>query len=396
MKRVLVTGGSHAELPLIRVLKEEGWYVITTGTNEDGLGHKAADEYIRGDFSDREFVLALAKEKEADAMVSGCNDFAYLSTAYACEKLGLPGHDSYDTALIVHHKNEFRKLTKRLGIRTPWFSKCRTEKELEAALAEMSFPVVIKPVDLTGGKGVHICGSKNEAVSAFREAMGKTRESYVIAEEFIRGTNHGASFLLSGQKVVFSFFDNEQYFKNPYLVGGACTPSDVPQYAMQQLITDVEKTAGALMLTDGLFHVQFIMDEGKGPVMIDPCRRTPGDLYVLLVKYAAGVDYPAAIVHSETGDGPGIIPDVSLRPVARECIMADQPGQIREIRIRDNIKQFIVDRMIWGKEGDTVDDTMTYKAGILFLEFRDYHQMMNVLSCFPEMAGVVTVQEGDQ
>ena len=56
MEQILVAGGSHAELPLIEALHRMGYAVITTGNNQDGLGHKASDLYVQGDFSDAEWV----------------------------------------------------------------------------------------------------------------------------------------------------------------------------------------------------------------------------------------------------------------------------------------------------------------------------------------------------
>ena len=99
MKKMLLLGGSHAEIPMIQAAKKMGYYVITSGNQADGLGHPYGDEYIKKDFSDKDAILQLAKEEQIDAICSGCNDFACLTAAYVAEKLGLPGHDSYETAI---------------------------------------------------------------------------------------------------------------------------------------------------------------------------------------------------------------------------------------------------------------------------------------------------------
>ncbi|MCM1299850.1 MAG: ATP-grasp domain-containing protein, partial [[Eubacterium] siraeum] len=171
MKKALITGGSHSELPLIESAKALGFYVVTTGANSEGLGHKAADKYVCGDFSDKEFVTALAEKEQVCAIISGCNDFAYLSAAYACEKLGLSGHDSFKTSQLIHSKDKFREYTRSLGISTPRSVSCKTLDEVKAACGELGFPLVIKPVDLTGGKGVVICRSAEEAAKSAEKAF---------------------------------------------------------------------------------------------------------------------------------------------------------------------------------------------------------------------------------
>ena len=383
MKKLLITGGSHSEIPLIQAAKKLGWYVITTGTNIDGLGHKEADEYIEGDFSDKEFVYELAKQKKVDAMVSGCNDFAYLTTTYVCEKMNMPGHDSYRNALIIHHKDSFRNLLHDLRIKSPKMRRIKTMVGLKKAIKDFSFPIMIKPIDLTGGKGVSLCKTEKEAVIAFNDCISLTREKNIIIEEYIEGSNHGASVLLKNNKVVFSVFDDEQYYKNKYLVQGASMPSDsISQAAIFTLINDIEKLAAKLQLVDGLFHVQFIVDKTGYPIMIDPCRRAPGDLYILLARYTTNIDYPEEIVKAETGYE---LRDSYVQQhnyIARQCIMADRNGRIKNILISELIKKYILYQLKWGKIGDIVSDYMKYKAGILVMKFQNYKEMDEILSNF--------------
>ena len=118
-KKLLILGGGHAEIPLIQAAQALGWYVITTGNAREGLGHPYADKTVFADFSDKDTMLELARAEGVQAVCSGCNDFALLSTVYVCEKLGLPGHDSYATSLEIHHKDKYRALATRLGIPTP-------------------------------------------------------------------------------------------------------------------------------------------------------------------------------------------------------------------------------------------------------------------------------------
>lgn len=391
MKKVLITGGSHAELPMIRYAKAKGWFVITTGNNKDGLGHKEADKYVCGDFSDKEFVYRLAKDEQVDGIISGCNDFAYLSTAYACEKLGLGGHDSYETACVIHHKDSFRALTASLGIRTPKAVKCTDRNELEKAFSELGFPVVVKPVDLTGGKGVKICNTRDEAIHAYDEACAVTRESYVILEECIAGTNHGTSVVIKNGKILGGICDNELYYLNKYLVSGACSPSKIPMCTMTELYRDIEKIAAALKLTDGVFHTQFMVEKGNKPVIIDPCRRAPGDLYILLAKYSTGIDFPAIFVEAETcGELPDSI-SLSYRNIARVCVMTDKTGRYSGIEMADGIEQHIIDKLIWAEDGEEIDDCLKYKAGILFLEYDSFEELYDNFENFHERVKIKVI-----
>lgn len=387
-RRLLITGGSHSEVPVIEAAKNMGWFVISTGNDTGGQGHLLADKYVKGDFSDREFVYNLAKKEGVSAIISGANDFAYLSTAYACGKLGLPGHDSYEMSRTIHIKDKFREMCKSIGIKVPAIVRCRNVEECKNAAARIGFPLLVKPVDLTGGKGVKTCIELNETLEAFVDAMKQTREDYVIIEQFIEGTAHGITTLIKNRKVVFYIIDNEQYGLNKYLVLGACSPSDIPQYAEFSLIQDIEKVAAHCGLVDGLFHTQFIMDRENYPVMIDPCRRTPGDLYVLLAKYVTGVDYPAEIVKAECGEE---ISDYYIKEnnfIARECIMTSKKGVIKEVHVEKELEPYIVHRLLGSNKGIRIDQPLKHKAGILIMKFNSYQQMMYILNKFNSLAWI--------
>ena len=383
MKKVLVTGGSHAELPLIDELHKLGYTVITTGNNKEGIGHQHADQYISGDFSDINFVYELAEKEQVCGIVSGCNDFAYLSTAYACEKLGLPGHDSYEMSKKIHHKEQFHQLLGEAGIRVPRHIDCSKEEVLEK-YQQIGFPLVVKPVDLTGGKGVHICYDSSELMPAVEHAFKVSRKKIIMLEEYIEGGNYGGSFLIKNGRVTTYFCGNEQYSNDRYLVSGAYGPSDLSQQTLYELLKQVEKLAQKNALVDGLFHVQFIVDKSGYPIMIDPCRRTPGDLYVLLAGYSSGVNFAGEIVKAELGLE---IADTYCEQhhfVARECIMADCSGTIKEIRYNEEIENKILYQMVWGKSGDYVEDYLKYKAGIVIMRFDHASEMIDVGEHFKE------------
>ncbi len=380
---VLITGGSHAEIPLIDALHRCGFTVISTGTNRDGLGHKAADIYEYADFSDREAMLRLARKYEICGVIAGCNDFAYLSASYVAEQLGLGGFDEPAKAEIIHHKDRFRQLQKNCGVRYPRFFVCRGMGDIPDAQAELKLPVVVKPTDLTGGKGVAVCNTWEVVNEHFSMTASLSRQPQIIIEEFISGKNHGTSMLLKNGEVVFSFFDNEEYFKNRFLVSGAYSPSNLTQQQKADVISQVEMIAQHAKLCDGLFHCQFIVSEDGLPYLIDPCRRAPGDLYVMLVSYATGIDYPMAIVKAQLGrpmDSELSFERVS-RAIARECIMAETNGLIQTIEINPEYVRHIIAKTQWLFPGDRIENFMTQKAGIVFFEYSSPEELKNRMSC---------------
>ena len=382
-KKLLLTHCGHSEIPLITAAKNLGWYVIAVSDNLKNVGHSFADENFCGKFSDGEFIYSLAKKLKVDAVVSGCEDSAYLSAAYACDKLGLPGHDSYEVAKIIHNKMLFREVMRELKLPTPIFEICTSFEKLFETGEKVGFPLIVKPVDLNSGIGCTICNNHEELKIAFTKARDVSKSNEIILEQYIQGSNHATNIFFQNQKVSHSFFDNEQYYLNPYLVSGASSPSNLFHYPIEQVHLQLEKIAEKLKLVDGMFHVQFIVDSQGTSYLIDPCRRIPGGLYILFSRYASGFNVAENVVRFETGEKSANFSDVFERKiVAREYIMTDKIGTVKKILIDDDVEEKIFDRFIWAKEGDVVSNPLTYKAGLLFMEFNDFYEMQEVLKNF--------------
>ena len=130
MKKALFVNGSYNEIPLIEAAHNLGYFVITSGNDPTGEGHKYADKYVPCDYSNKDAILELAKKEGVDGICSCGNDFGALSAAYAAEKLNLKGHDTYSVCRYFHEKDQFKHLCKELDLYTPQsrpFSNMRRE-----------------------------------------------------------------------------------------------------------------------------------------------------------------------------------------------------------------------------------------------------------------------------
>lgn len=376
MNKILILGGSHAEIPLIKSAKELGYYVVTTGNKENDLGHKYADEYIKEDFSNKEKIYDLALKLKIDAICPCANDFAAISCSYVAEKLGFTHYDDYKTSLIIHHKDKFREFSIKHHLSVPMAKSFNSSEEVLNAINTFKLPIIIKPIDLSGGKGIQKIDNLNidKVDEIVKYAFSISKAKKVVIEEFIEGTNHGLSCILINGKIQFHFCDNEHYYINKYMVSGASTQSSVPIIVINQLIEESEKIAKILKLKNGIFHIQFIQKDNKAYI-IEICRRPPGDLYIDFVKYSTGVDYPKYLIKAFSGLDISDIEQKESTFITRHCVMTNQNGIIEDVIYDDSIKENIIDEFIWWKTGDRIEDFMTYKAGIVFLKYNSLVEM---------------------
>ncbi|MCT4566311.1 MAG: ATP-grasp domain-containing protein [Maledivibacter sp.] len=379
-KKLLIAGGGHSDIPLILAGKKLGFYVITTGNQingPNGLGHSYADEYHYGDYSDKEEILALAKKLKIDAICACCNDFSAISSAYVAEKLGLPGHDSYEKTLILHHKDRYRKFALENNIPTPFAQSYSSVKEALESIGEHKFSLMVKPIDLTGGKGVSKINCKEEYRNAVEKAFSISRAKCIVVEEFIGGSQHTFSAFIRDGKVVFYFGDNEFSYLNPYLVSTSSTPAIVPKTVDKRLIKISETISSILSLKTGLFHIQYLL-QGEDPIIIEITRRCPGDLYSYPVNYLTGADYASWIIRAATGmDCSELTYSKPKGYFGRHCVMSEKQGKVMDISFDESIQKNIVDKFMWWKKGDLVNDVLTSKFGIVFLKYDSLEEMIN-------------------
>jgi len=377
-KKLLIAGGGYADIPLIQAAQALGFYVITSGNRPEDFGHRYADECCLADFSDKEAMLKISKTLDIDAICASCNDFSALSAAYVAEQMGLPGHDTYDTARIIHHKDLYRSFALENGIPSPYAQGFDSVEAALGALKQFKFPVIIKPVDLTGGKGISTVMHVDDARIALETAFIRSRAKRVVVEEFIEGSRHGLSTFIRDGRVVFQFNDNEHYYLNPYLVSAASVPANIAMGVVEKLCKAAEKIVALLQLKTGIFHIQYIL-QGDKPVIIEICRRAPGDLYTRFVQHATGVDYPSFIVRASAGmDCSTLTQTDSKGYYTRHCVMASHSGYIKDLVIDQSIQSNIIEKFMWWSPGNRIDDFLTQKLGIVFLRFDSMVEMLKI------------------
>lgn len=372
-KKILIVGGSHSEIPLVRAAKALGFYVITTGNQPQGLAHREADEYQAADYADREAVCRLAEKLDIDHICFGAHDLSMISTVYTAQKLGLGSFDTLETTLLLHHKDRFKRFAASHRLATPAAKDFSSEeKALEYASAR-PLPFVVKPVDLGGGKGIRIVRRHEEAGEAIREAFRFSKTGNIVIEAYFEGSLHSFSTFIVDRKIVFSHADDEYPCRdNPYGVCTSTAPATDFEAVEKKLREETERVAQLLGLEDGLLHLQYLQN-GEDIAVVEFTRRMPGDMYNVPVERLTGFPYAENVVRSCCGM-PIRVP--SVRPkekyVSRHCIVSRDRGKRFETDAK--LETYIFDRCIWG-DAQNMD-----KQGILFLEYGTFGEMRRMTS----------------
>jgi len=313
MKKILIIGGSHSELPLVRESKKMGLYTITVG-NVRGNAHLEADKSYLIDYSNKEAVLELAIKENIDYVCFGAHDLSMITTAYVAEKLNLEIFDDFNTTCNLHHKDKFKKIAMKHNLNITKIFNVDNIDNIE-------FPVVVKPVDMGGGKGISIVKNKIELQQALKKAKEYSKSGRIIVEEYFKGSLHSISTFIINKKIVFYYVDNEYpCLNNPFGVCLSIYPSYEFDLIKAKLLKEIEKVASIFNLKDGLLHLQFLQNKDEYK-LIEFTRRMPGDLYNVPVEYATKTKYSKHIIEFCLGNKPDIEFVKQNTIVGRFCVI---------------------------------------------------------------------------
>ena len=344
MKKILMLGGSLQQVPAIKRAKEMGFYVITCDYLPSNPGHKYADEYYDVSTTDLEGVLQLAQNLNIDGIIAYASDPAAPTAAYVSEKMGIPGN-SYDSVKILTEKDLFRKFLSDNGFCTPKAKGYLTYKEAVSDIDNYRFPIMVKPVDSSGSKGVVKVYSKTELEAAVEEALSYSRSKRFIIEEFIVKKGYqvsGDGFSVDG-KLVFTSYGNELYSgkgTREYVALGEFWPSFLTDEQKTKVDNELQKLISALGMKTSAYNIEVILDKDDNVYILELGPRNGGSYIPQLIEYATGVsliDY--TILGSIGEDCSSLKMTDSHGFYSNYMIISTSSGKFKEIWFNENFKK---------------------------------------------------------
>ena len=294
MKKVLMLGGSMQQIPAIKRAKEMDYYVITCDYLPENPGHQYADEYHNVSTTDIDKVLELAQKINIDGIVAYASDPAAPTAAYVAEKMGLPGNP-YESVKILTQKDLFREFLGKNRFNTPKARGYSSYDEIANEVDEFIFPIMVKPVDSSGSKGVVKVERRSGLKDAVEEALYYSRSKKFVVEEFIEKKGYqvsGDGFSVDG-KLVFSSYGNELYSgkgTRDYLALGEFWPSLLTKEQKEKVDAEIQNIITALNMRNCAYNIEVILDKNDTPYVIELGPRNGGSYIPQLIEYSTGVN----------------------------------------------------------------------------------------------------------
>lgn len=253
----MVVAGGEWQVPLVRLAKNEGHFVINTNLYADSAAFRYADVGLVANVLDRERNLAIACEYKPDAIVTDQSDIAVPTVAYVCEALGLPG---IGVAMAERFTNKYqmRCFCRDHGFAHPAFSLCRNPIETEVFCRKNNYPVVLKPPANQSSRGVSIVRDVHGLQRAYEAALGASHDGTVLAEGFLAGTEvtvEGIKF--PDRHVTLAISRKRHMAENPTVANQLLYSSSCATMDYDHLRSLNDSLVSAMGLSFGLTHAEY-------------------------------------------------------------------------------------------------------------------------------------------
>ena len=392
-KKLMLLGGLRYLLPVIDAAHKLGYYVITCDYLPDNIAHKYSDEYVNVSIIDKEAVLEEARKHNIDGIMSFAVDPGVVTAAYVADKMGLPMPGPYESVCILQNKDRFRDFLSNNGFNVP---KAKGYSSMEKAMADIllfTWPVIVKPTDSAGSKGVTKVNGPEEIEDALKTAFAHSISKHIIVEDFIdkQGCSSDCDcFSIDGKLDFVSF--SAQHFDagapNPYTPSAYSWPSTFTSRQEAELTSELQRLLTLLGMRTSIYNIETRIGTDGKPYIMEVSPRGGGNRLSEMIRRITGIDLITAAVLAAVGETPsGVVQKPCLGHWAEIILHADNAGTFENLIVPKEIEKYVVDKDLWINKGDNIkafhgaNDTI----GTLVVKFEkkdDFNFALNKLNSF--------------
>lgn len=400
-KKILLLGGSAQQVVAIKTAKALGYYTVLCDYLPDNPGQYVADKYYNASTTDVEAVYRIAQEEQVSGILAYASDPAALPGAIVAERLGLPTNP-VKSVEILGLKYPWRQFLQSNGFACPKvfaFHPDTPVAEIKEKAFHFTFPLVVKPTDSSGSKGVTKLENWDGLDEAIAWADSYSRNKVLLIEEYIQrgypSVIGGDIFVWDGKVVLYGEMEClRDNLRSPLIPIGEKYPLQVSATQRANIHNELQRLVTALGIRFGELNLEIILDHNDRVHFLELGPRAGGNMIPIQLSDALGIDLVKANVQAAMGAKPYFV-DQPIKPHSG-CFMhyvlhSYTAGKFRGIALDESIISKVYRQVIYKQEGDAVEvfDGAGKALGILFLHFDTMEEMEHFCAHHNELIRVL-------
>lgn len=397
MKKILLLGGSAQQVVAIETAKKLGYYTVLCDYLSDNPGQNYADKFFLVSTTDKEAILQVAIEEQVDGVLAYASDPAAPTAAYVAEKLNLQG-SPYNSVEILCNKDRFRDFLRENNFNTPMAKGYSDIQEAYWDIQDGMFnlPVVVKPIDSSGSKGVSCIDCMDGVKEKLEYAMSFSRGKRIVVEEFVEkyGYQIAGDGLSVDGKLVFRYFANDHFNSNsvnPFVPISASFPYNMPDVVQDKVHEEIQRLLTLLDMKTTTYNFDMRIDKDYNVYLMEVAPRDGGNYIPDVIKYATGVDLVELSVKAAMGEKIEIVSGEGSGFYSYFAVHSLQDGILDEVKMTEEAKKHIVENHIIKKRGDQIQafTGANTTLGCLIMQFDSMEQMLYMMDNSEEWCQVI-------
>lgn len=317
MKKIVIIGANDFQNPLILKAKEMGFETHVFAWQDGSIGERTADFFYPISIVERDRILKECEKIRPDAVASIGSDLAMLTVNEVAGKLKLPCN-SMECTQISTNKYAMRRAFQAAGVPVPGFVSIDAKTPVEK-VKELKLPVIVKPTDRSGSRGITKLTDWKEFSEAQKLAVENSFEKRAIVEEYLTGEEYSCECISYEGAHYFLALTKKYTTGEPHFIEtGHLEPSGLTQVQIEKVKDAVFQALTALKVENGASHTEFMIDEADKVKIIEVGARMGGDcIGSHLVPLSTGYDYVRMAIDVACGKKPDFR---KLRQEGAACI----------------------------------------------------------------------------
>lgn len=301
MKKLAIIGASYLQLPLVKKAKQMGLKTICFAWEEGAVCKDIVDMFYPISIIDKEAILSVCQREKIDAVTTIASDVAVVTVNYVAEKMGLVGNkDCYSQ--IMTNKYLMRECFMKHDVPSPKF--CLTDGTIPDIVNSFHYPIIVKPTDRSGSRGVEKVESREVLQAAIVRACNDSFQKKAVIEEFVEGREISVEAIsFRGTHYVLQITDKVTTDAPFFVELEHHQPSTLPGKIKSRVTEIVLNALDALHIEYGASHSELKITKEGDIRVIEIGARMGGDFIGSdLVRLSTGYDFLKGVIDVAFGD----------------------------------------------------------------------------------------------
>ena len=379
MKKAIVLGGTFPHRRLIQKLKDKGYYTILVDYYETPIAKDVADKHIQASTLDKDEVVRIAKEENAELVISSCVDQANVTACYVGERLGLPHPYTYQTSLNVTDKVAMKRIMVENDIPTSRHYIINSLQGFQES--SLTYPIIVKPADSNSSKGVRKLDQDEPNKEQYiLKALEMSRNGAAVVEEYKVGKEIGVDCIIKNHKAYIIMTRERRKIQSHndaiQQIYGSFWPADITPVQLERLRVIAEKIGNAFNIDNSPLMMQTIVSDSEINVIEFGARIGGGENYHI-IEELTGYDFIEQSINSFLGAEIDLTHHDASEYLADNYIYI-RAGSFGEMKIDDCVKDDILYTNVYRKSGARVgaDISSNNRVGVFVVKAKSTEEIL--------------------